>query len=370
MQSLDSVLEKTKIYYILALVDQNTKYAKQDIDPQAVLPCWPLLPQSLVVEDGVYELRAVPVTSIALLTNRTIKVDVDGVVDRHLISRMKDGIAELRLLLDEWLLSGCIPEADWERIRDLEFQETLRSRDVVIGQLSTRACRLCPEFLDHLAVIHGQKVLRANIANLKLAISDQNLELIPDYEQRVGVLKELKFVDENSTVLLKGRVACEINSANELVLTELILENTLAGYEPEEVVALLSCFVFQEKTDIEPVLPPKLEMGRDAIIAISDRVERIQDSYKVVVEEFRSGLKFGLVEVVYEWAKGMPFEQITALTDVAEGTIVRVITRLDETCREVRDAARVIGDSELFKKMEECQIKIKRDIVFAASLYF
>ena len=56
-----------------------------------------------------------------------------------------------------------------------------------------------------------------------------------------------------------------------------------------------------------------------------------------------------------------PFEQITALTDVAEGTIVRVITRLDETCREVRDAARVIGDAELFKKMEESQIKIKRD---------
>jgi superfamily II RNA helicase len=56
-----------------------------------------------------------------------------------------------------------------------------------------------------------------------------------------------------------------------------------------------------------------------------------------------------------------PFEQITALTDVAEGTIVRVITRLDETCREVRDAARVIGDADLFKKMEESQIKIKRD---------
>jgi len=46
---------------------------------------------------------------------------------------------------------------------------------------------------------------------------------------------------------------------------------------------------------------------------------------------------------------------------VAEGTIVRCITRLDETCREVRDAARVIGDAELFKKMEEAQIRIKRD---------
>lgn len=88
-------------------------------------------------------------------------------------------------------------------------------------------------------------------------------------------------------------------------MTELILENTLAGYEPEEVVALLSCFVFQEKTDTEPLLSPKLEAGRDAILAISDKVGRIQDFHKVVAEEFRSDLKFGLVEVVYEWAKGM-----------------------------------------------------------------
>lgn len=46
---------------------------------------------------------------------------------------------------------------------------------------------------------------------------------------------------------------------------------------------------------------------------------------------------------------------------------MRVITRLDETCREVRDAARIIGDAELFKKMEECQIKIKRDSGFFVS---
>jgi hypothetical protein len=49
------------------------------------------------------------------------------------------------------------------------------------------------------------------------------------------------------------------------------------------------------------------------------------------------------------------------LTDIPEGTIVRVITRLDETCREVRDAARVIGDADLFTKMEEAQALIKRD---------
>ena len=88
------------------------------------------------------------------------------------------------------------------------------------------------------------------------------------------------------------------------MLTELILENTLGGYEPEEVVALLSCFVFQEKTEVEPVLTGRLESGREAIVGIADRVGRVQDMYKIVAEEHK-GLKFGLIEVVYEWAKGM-----------------------------------------------------------------
>ncbi len=58
--------------------------------------------------------------------------------------------------------------------------------------------------------MHGKKVLQANIEALKMSLSDENLALIPDYEQRIAVLKELKFIDDNSTVLLKGRVACEV----------------------------------------------------------------------------------------------------------------------------------------------------------------
>jgi hypothetical protein len=38
-------------------------------------------------------------------------------------------------------------------------------------------------------------------------------------------------------------------------------------------------------------------------------------------------------QVVYHWAKGVPFKEICTLTDVLEGSIVRTIVRLDETCR-------------------------------------
>lgn len=82
------------------------------------------------------------------------------------------------------------------------------------------------------------------------------------------------------------------------------MENTFGEYEPEEVVSLLSCFVFQERTGGEPILTPRLELGREAILAIADRVGTVQDKNKVVAEELRGDLKFGLIEVVYEWAKG------------------------------------------------------------------
>lgn len=45
--------------------------------------------------------------------------------------------------------------------------------------------------------------------------------------------------------MLQGRVACEINSGDELVATEVIFAGVLSELEPEEAVALLSALVFQ-----------------------------------------------------------------------------------------------------------------------------
>lgn len=67
--------------------------------------------------------------------------------------------------------------------------------------------------------------------------------------------------------------------------------------------------------------------------------------------------------------QGTPFADICELTDVPEGMIVRTIVRLDETCREFKNAASIMGNSALYRKMETASNAIKRDIVFAASLY-
>lgn len=61
---------------------------------------------------------------------------------------------------------------------------------------------------------HDEWQVKENISELRQLMSDQNLQLLPDYEQRVEVLKELGFVDAESRVMLKGKVACEVRFAS------------------------------------------------------------------------------------------------------------------------------------------------------------
>ncbi|PNY26558.1 ATP-dependent RNA helicase [Tolypocladium capitatum] len=265
-------------------------------------------------------------------------------------------------------------EADMGKIKSLALQEIVEKRVQLVKKIQGSPAVQCSSFLKHFAMCHDEWLIKEHISQLKQSLSDQNLQLLPDYEQRVQVLKELGFIDDATRIQLKGKVACEVHSGDELVLTELILDNVLAEFEPAEIAALLSSFVFQEKTLTEPTLTGNLTRGRDTIIAISEKVNDVQTRLQVIqasddANDFTSRPRFGLMEVVYEWARGMSFKNITALTDVLEGTIVRTITRLDETCREVKNAARIVGDPELYQKMQQAQEMIKRDITAVASLY-
>ncbi|KAK8853069.1 hypothetical protein IAR55_003770 [Kwoniella newhampshirensis] len=365
---VDGGKSDAKAWRVLALVTPGQKSKKEDVKLADVPPRWPPVLPKGSFPNPTWELATVDTNSVSFVVNRILKADHTGIVDKKAKESIEKTLHDLAVLHEELSTLSELPEVDWSRLRAIDFQESIRQRALLVDRLAKLGCQLCADFSDHYATLHEIKQVEASLTQLKLALSDQNLELLPDYESRVEVLKRLSFIDENSTVLLKGRVACEINSAPELILTELILENILADYTPQEVVALLSIFVFVEKTDSQPTIQPKLQQGLDVIYRIADGVEREQDRCSVGYDEFLTKYKPGLVEVVYEWAGGMPFNEITDLTDVPEGTIVRVITRLDETCREVRDAARVIGDADLFQKMEEAQALIKRDIVFAASL--
>ena len=73
----------------------------------------------------------------------------------------------------------------------------------------------------------------------------------PDFLQRKEILKTLGYIDDNENVCVKGRVACEVNTGQELVATEMVFEGILNGLEPSEFVAALSALIYQETGNVE-----------------------------------------------------------------------------------------------------------------------
>nr|WCZ58664.1 exosome RNA helicase MTR4/SKI2W [Seculamonas ecuadoriensis] len=258
------------------------------------------------------------------------------------------------------------------KMQDLDFTEMFAQRRQYAARIEASKCSTCPKLVSQYDQISRQKRLAAKMEQIRTALSDANLQLMPEFENRVRVLQRLNYLDADRIVQLKGRVACEINSCDELIVTELIFENALTTLSPPEIAAILSCMLCQEKgEDDEPNLTDELIACKSKLIAMAKTLGQVQMECGIDTnpDEYARSLHFSMMEVAYEWARGTPFADICKLTGILEGSIVRTIIQLDQTCREIKKAARVVGNSVLYAKMEETSTAVKRDIVFAASLY-
>ncbi|KAJ2519591.1 Antiviral helicase ski2 [Coemansia sp. RSA 1939] len=379
-------------HFVCMVLDPPLSDDQHQLPASSAAPPYPLTDLAATVAkldqpDMRYLYSTVPISSIAVLLDTTVKVRSANVTDQQLgkkepvvlspelaFSLHKTLEALLQLQQDGQSDTSAI-EYPWQRIRVLEFQELVHERARLLGSASGFQCCACPDLSHHYMSVHRKVALQTELDELAMQLSDQNLELLPDYRLRLDVLKSLAYIDESGNVQLKGRVACEMNAADELVLTELILDNTLAAYEPEEIVALVSAFVCTDKnepTDLIDRLPPKLQDGRQRILDTARRVGTVQAALglPVSVEEYQREFRFALMEAAYEWARGMSFANIAALTDTQEGIIVRCILRISDVLKNIATAAILVGDTELKLKLQTAVELIRRDIVFAASLYF
>nr|XP_054764281.1 exosome RNA helicase MTR4-like [Lytechinus pictus] len=188
---------------------------------------------------------------------------------------------------------------------------------------------------------------------------------------RKRVIRRMGFATPADVIETKGRVACEISSADELVLTEMIFNGLFNPLSAEECVTLMSCFVFEEKSKETPKLTSQVATALRQLQDTARRIAKVSMEAKLDIDEedYVMSFKSTLMEVVYAWASGASFSQICKMTDTFEGSIIRCMRRLEELMKEMCHAAKAIGNTELENKFSEGIVKIKRDIVFAASLY-
>jgi ATP-dependent RNA helicase DOB1 len=199
------------------------------------------------------------------------------------------------------------------QITDEGFKKLLRKIEILENKFLNHpmhASDRLPELYDK----YGEKVeLGKQIRELRKKIQAGQSELqFDELKNRKRVLRRLEFVNEADVVQLKARVACEISTGDELVLSELLFNRFFNELTPEQCAAALSCFIFEEKSQEPPTLTEEMARPFREIQAQARQVAKVSMESKVLVneEEYLNTFKSELMEVVYAWTKGASFAAI------------------------------------------------------------
>lgn len=144
---------------------------------------------------------------------------------------------------------------------------------------------------------------------------------------RKRVLRRFGFINDAEVVQLKARVACEISTGDELLLSELLFDRFFNELSPEMCAAVLSCFIFEEKSEAA-ALKEELAAPFRQIQAKARTIAKVSQESKlaIVEDEYISSIRWQLMTVVYDWSKGKSFAEICKMTDVYEGSLIRYVT--------------------------------------------
>ncbi|KAL5486646.1 hypothetical protein EMCRGX_G019154 [Ephydatia muelleri] len=317
------------------------------------------------------ELQVVPVTLNQISKISAVRIyhpkDLRSADNRHVVRKSIDGV--LKRFPDGVALLDPVKDM---HIKEEEFKKIVKKIEALENRLFANPLHKSAD-LEKFYLLCQKK---AEINNeVKMARKElkkaQSIMQLDELKCRKRVLRRLGYANASDVIEMKGRVACEISSGDELLLTEMIFNGAFNDLSVEQCVALMSCFVFEEKADAMPKLTDELSGPLKMMQDSARRIARVSVEAKLELdeEEYVESFKPHIMDVIHAWCSGASFSQICKMTDIFEGSVIRCIRRLEELLRQMCQASKAIGNTELENKFAAGIAKIKRDIVFAASLY-
>ncbi|XP_051131807.1 DExH-box ATP-dependent RNA helicase DExH10 [Andrographis paniculata] len=211
------------------------------------------------------------------------------------------------------------------------------------------------------------------IQQLKSKMRDSQLQKFRDeLKNRSRVLRKLGHIDADGVVQLKGRAACLIDTGDELLVTELMFNGTFNDLNYHQVAALASCFIPGDRSSEQINLRAELSKPLQQLQDSARRIAEIQRECKLEIdvdEYVEASIRPFLMDVIYCWSKGASFAEVIQMTDIFEGSIIRIARRLYEFLNQLKSAAHAVGEADLEDKFNGACESIRHGIMFANSLY-
>ncbi|KAG9392518.1 DSHCT (NUC185) domain [Carpediemonas membranifera] len=376
----------------------------------------------LRTEDGDrtrYSLSSVPLAAIAHVSGWALRTDLDGARDEAAWATLHEKM--VRQLFNQCPLEvgqkkhgkcgsddaqGSLPPFDtvgagWLKAADTPFKQptddleqayhdALEEAGDAAREVRRQWGRLCmAEDVDELKaelLAYGEQKRRdARISELAEEVSTCNsVVLMDDVTKKRRVLLDMGYITVGGDIKKKGLFAKEVNTANEVLLTELMFSHILAELDVPQAAALLATLIDEtESKDDEPVTSDTVLL--EAIAKVQGMAGQVGAAMQKAgvdtsAEEFtKQSVHTACVGLVKDWASGKTLRECldspgnTTTAFSYEGTIVRVLRRLVVLLQQLNDACTHVMNlgvgNDVQQKIADVIVAVQRDVVSMESLY-
>jgi superfamily II RNA helicase len=190
--------------------------------------------------------------------------------------------------------------------------------------------------------------------------------------------KSLKYLVDNRYIknkelTMKGLVASQINECNEIIFTEMLMNDIFKDLSDIEIAGLLGIFCdtkFQEEDkrgNIDNLeIPEKLKAKLYKIQTIINTYQTKENEAEIKVRN-EWDMNLDMVEYVYYWASGTSFSNLQFMN--FEGNFIRDMIRVDNIAKDLVMMSELVGKLDVMSEANKINDKIIRDLVTIDSLY-
>jgi len=172
----------------------------------------------------------------------------------------------------------------------------------------------------------------------------------------------------------RGILATEINEGHPILMTELYLSGHCADLEREEIIAVLACFMSEDKKDTQPALstlsiPKKSKEVLYGLGTTAEDFMQAERPFEIQSPDSYWNLSTTWIEPMYRWSLGEEASVLCAEYDLFEGNLLRAINKCVNLVEEWIALATFKKDVQMLDKLRGIEQTLKRTIATSDSLY-
>ena len=237
------------------------------------------------------------------------------------------------------------------------------------------------KFLKH-DIISYRKIYEKEreIANLQKDMDQLNSYFQSGVEKVLELLREEDFIEGQTTLTLKGKIAAQLREIHCLVFANILYKNQLDNLSSKQLVALFSCF-----TNINVQEDRKSFFPKSDDTSVQEIVKLVAGEYiscqevelkRNIVSGMDYNIHYDLLNYVEEWCDTtdvdtckLLLQKIGEEKEIFLGEFVKALLKINNISSEMEKIAEMTGNIAFLSKLKEIPEMTLKYVVTNQSLY-